>query len=257
MMRTEHLKNAKKLLSTGNDSDVIYACLELRMAIEYHVYKKLEFYSKRYGTKLLFKKWQPNKAIKILCQLEPHADRSYTLSIGEEESPGEPAKKFNLIGRHEAISSSWINKNYNTLGSFLHLQIETRKADAACREYLDTVISELERVESGTLISNIAKTVSIDCNLCGEKITCCTSALSELEEVCCPNINCNATYIPENPDGGWCFTLNAVDFCCPECKAIKPILVSELTQGLRIKCNKCKTNYVVQGNQWQIAKIVS
>ena len=120
------LNNAKSLIHSGDEEKLVYACLELRLAIESHVYRKLEFHSKRHGTKLLYKNWQPNKAIKILDQIEPKANVSYRLSIAKET--GEDVKKLDYkpLGSHHAISVSWINKTYNKLGSFLHLQSKSK-----------------------------------------------------------------------------------------------------------------------------------
>jgi hypothetical protein len=251
-MIDEHLKKAKDLLSREEDDALVYACLELRMAIECHVYNKLKHYSKRHGKKLLYKQWQPNKAIKTLCQLEPNSDLSYTLSIGTQESSGEPAKEMHQLGRHEALPKSWINKNYHKLGSYLHLQMDASNSKSAAREYLDKIVKELERVERGNLISDFAEISTINCRLCGNPVVSNTSALPDLDEVVCPNPACRATYSVENSDGKWLCNLIALFHKCSQCDAETAILKSDLAIGFCFQCDNCKSKYEIVNQQWGI-----
>lgn len=120
--------------------------------------------------------------------------------------------------------------------------------------FLEEVASELNRVKSGNLLSNFAETVSIACVICGEQVTYCIDALPDLKEVLCPAPNCNASYTPEKQEEGWGFRLKAVDFRCPECGKVKPVLESELTFSFRIRCAGCHESFVVVGNEWKLAK---
>jgi len=252
-----HLSKAIKFTLSDDEGQYIYAALELRLAIEEHVYKKLSFYSKRHGAKLLFKNWQPNKALKILCQLEPHADKSYSLSIAAEDNEGKTKEEFKPIGRHEALSASWINKNYNKLGNFLHLKPETQLGSQIKKKDLDEVIKELTRVDKSSLISNISQTISFDCKLCSTKITCCTHALPELKHVYCQSYSCNARYLPDQQDKGWYFRLDEVDFKCSKCNKERGVLANELVVGAIIRCDGCKEKYVITGNTWQFSEFKS
>ena len=84
-MVKDHLEQALKIIDSGDATRRCFAALELRLAIEKHVYEKLAHFAKRHSEKLLYEKWQPNKALKLLCQLEPHADQSYSMSMGTGE----------------------------------------------------------------------------------------------------------------------------------------------------------------------------
>lgn len=253
-MPADYLDKAIAIVESGDTGQFHYAALELRLAIEHHVYKKLAYHAKRHGEKLLYAKWQPNKAMKVLCQLEPHADQSYTLSMAPETEPGKPGKNFVQLGQHEALSTSWITKHYNKLGSYLHLQTESQSRREAPKEYLEEVIKELRRAKKSNLISSLAATVHFDCSLCETPVVCCVDALPHLGEVVCPSTSCNATFTPEQTEGGWGFNLNAVDFECPECGNEQPVLTSEIGIGTRIACSQCKEKFVVKGHTWQIAK---
>lgn len=255
-MFDEPVKTAKDLLAEGGVRSCIYACLELRFAIEKHVYNKINFYSKRYGKKQLFSKWQPNKALKILCQLEPLSDQSYELSFSHEKEVGKPSGNWKPLGKHEALDSKWVTKHYNKLSSYLHMKPSGEPPDVKeLRSYLDEIILELERVESSTLLSDLSETASFICSVCKEKIVCSISSLSNLPEVVCSNMNCNATYLPsQDKDGNWGFTLNSIKFICPDCEEEKNILKSELQIDAGWKCKNCGSKFQIVGNTWNYIK---
>ena len=241
-------------MASDDTKQLGYAALELRLAIEKHVYEKLAYFAKRHGEKLLYEKWQPNKAIKVLCQLEPHADQSYSLSIAPESEPGKPGTNFTKLGQHEALNTSWITKHYNKLGSFLHLHARSQSQKRVPLDYLQVVLAELRRVRKSNLITSIAETVHFECPLCETQIVCCTQALPDLGEVICTSMNCKATFIPQKNDEGWGFKLNAIDFECHECANVNSILISELHIGVRITCSNCEEKYIVTGNTWNYTK---
>ena len=59
------LERARRLLIVAGDESLRYACLELRFCIEAIVYAKLDAYSS-YVPAVVFEKWQPNHAMKML-----------------------------------------------------------------------------------------------------------------------------------------------------------------------------------------------
>jgi hypothetical protein len=249
-----YLENAKNLIEKKDAYSLRHACLELRMAIELHVYIKLNFYSRRHGTKLIYKKWQPNKALKILCQLEPRADKSYTLHIAKEVAPNTAGTDFKKIGTHEALSVSWLNKHYNKLGSYLHLSNTSAEEPKPDTEYIKTIIQKLELVEKNALLSNFSKVIDFNCLKCETKITCCEDALPS-EEIFCPNDECNGCYSAENNGDEWKFFFNGSNFPCPECNFINFIVTTDIELNANLQCFSCKTQYKIVGNNWNIAKL--
>ena len=230
--------------------------MELRLAIESHVYRKLEFHSKRHGKKLLYKHWQPNKAIKILDQIEPKANLSYQLSFAKQT--GEDVKKLDYkpLGSHHALPASWINKTYNKLGSFLHLQPKSNSMTVADKTFLEEVVAEIEKAEKNSLLSNFATTISFDCDLCKESITCCEEALTDLEEVVCPNDQCLGTYEMSKEGADWMFKLKTLSFICPDCNSKFELATAKLDVGQRIVCIDCGAKFQVVGNEWKLFKVV-
>ena len=232
-------------MDSGNEGDLIHACLELRMALEKHVYEKLRYYSKRHGEKLLYKSWQPDKALRVLLQLEPSADKSYRISFAVENSSGKPKNEFKQLGKHEALSAKWTRKYYNKLGKYLHLQQDNAGVLNIDINEIEPIYQELLRASGGNLMTDFAETLYFNCQLCTRKITTCVDALPNLDLVYCPNNKCNATYLAEHREGSWQFIINATDFDCPECKNKQLILENELNIGTLITCNKCGEKYVI------------
>ena len=250
----KYLLKARGFLDSEEPEDLIHACLELRMAIEHHVYEKLNYFSKRHGTKLLYKSWQPDRALKILCQIEPRADQSYTLSFAEEDAEGNPKTKFKQVGKHEALSTKWTRKYYNKLGSYLHLRQKSKDAPIIKKGDLEPIYQELVRVAQSNLIGDLGNTIYFECQLCKGKITTCVDALPDIEMVYCPNYVCNATYLAEFREDEWQFVINATDFECPDCKNKQLVLENELKIGSLIKCNNCKIRYVIARHSYGLQK---
>lgn len=251
----EFLARAKTFLDVQGEENLIYACLELRLAIECHVYKKLEYYSKKHGSKLLFKEWQPDRAIKILCQFEPFSDQSYTVSFAKESGPVNSKTDFKVLGKHEALTARWIRKNYQKLGSFLHLQPETVKSKKLTKENLQPIYKELYRVLGSDLISDLSETIQGECALCESNISGCVNALPNLKTVYCPNPSCNATYSPIVKEGEWVFRIDTTDFVCPDCSNEQRVLESELKVGTRITCKACNSRFGITQVGWGLEKL--
>lgn len=251
-------QKAKELLKLGDERSCIYACLELRLAIEKHVYAKIDYHTKRHGKKLLYSNWQPNKALKILCQLEPYADQSYVLRFVKENEEGDPAGEWNTLGKHEALSAKWVTKNYNKLGSYLH-RIPGKPFDIEkLKKYLNEVLLEIERVDGSSLQSNFADIIYFNCNLCNEKVICNKLALPNLRLVYCQNMKCNATFVPSiDTNENWQFRLDSNEFNCPECKHANIVLPNELCIGAKLTCANCGVQYLLSSHTWNYSKLNS
>ena len=208
-----------------------------------------------HGKKLLKSNWQPNKALKILTQLDPLSDKSYTLKIGEEDASGNVSGNMNLVGKHEALSAKWVTKNYNKLGSFVHWQgkeLDISKLKAGIKG----IISEVERAESSTLITNLGETVSFNCSVCEEKVVTCSEALPKISEIHCLNVKCNATFeASKGSEGDWQFQAKLAEFKCPACKDITSVLDNELKIGVRIQCDGCGERYKITHHNWMFDKV--
>lgn len=113
------VERAKAELASGSDERMLYAALELRMAIECITYDRAKSYEKELPPQE-YDVWQPGKLMKLLLELEPLADASETLSFGLEDEPGVPAEKMNTLGLEKVFNIKDIKSSYDALGSFLH-----------------------------------------------------------------------------------------------------------------------------------------
>ena len=114
------IDRAKLLLQKKEDDATIYAALELRQCIEAILYEKIKGYAK-YVPGVVFEKWQPAHILKTLLQFEPDADEDFNLSFGLENKHGIAKGPLQLLGRHKSFKMRWLQRNYNKLGSYLHV----------------------------------------------------------------------------------------------------------------------------------------
>ena len=164
--KTECLKRAKKLYDEGNYDSLIYVSLELRQCIESIMYEKLESYRKSIPD-IGFRKWQPNHALKTLLYFEPDAEQNMKIAIAPESSPGVTSGPFQYLGEHKALTVKWLDKNYNKLGSYLHVQRGKSKilSYEKLQSELKLIIDKLDEVIKCNLTScSMAERVIFECH---------------------------------------------------------------------------------------------
>ncbi|MBB2841562.1 UNVERIFIED_ORG: hypothetical protein GGE64_005346 [Rhizobium etli] len=118
----KHLKNAEELLA-GEGQQLIYACLELRLAIEAIVYETLQAYEKNLTPDVAeaYRHWQPNKVLELLRRHDPLADTSLRVEVRRVADDGGPAEGPPFFeGADNRLTVEWVEKAHRSLGSFLH-----------------------------------------------------------------------------------------------------------------------------------------
>jgi len=151
----KHLKNAKDELDTNDEQCLKYAALELRMAMEAITYDRALSYKDEFPPNE-YETWQPRKVMLVLLDIDPMADKDSSLAIGIEEQYGGPAPKINSLGSEKVLGMSMLKKNYDALGSYLHLQsmkqarvgaiLDLNKVRTRCEEiavFISRVLSSL------------------------------------------------------------------------------------------------------------------
>ncbi|WP_430259430.1 hypothetical protein [Neorhizobium sp. IRS_2294] len=118
----KHLKSAEQLLCSEGQQ-LVYACLELRLAIEAIVYETLRAYEKNLSPDVTeaHQHWQPNKVLQLLSAHDPLVDTSLRVQvreIGENGAPVGGPPLFDGIDRR--LTVNWVEKAHRSLGSFLH-----------------------------------------------------------------------------------------------------------------------------------------
>jgi hypothetical protein len=161
---------AKRVLDTQDDSQLIYAALELRRCIEAVVYQKLQTYEKLLPEDSVYK-WQAAQAFDALIEIEPSAEESYTLAVGLQEAPNlPPAGPLKVIGTDYRPSNRWVKKTWQKLGSYLHAEwpfARTTKTTGTPREFLAKTLGELKLLVDSSFSFGMWNVVEFDCSCCG------------------------------------------------------------------------------------------
>lgn len=250
------MAKAKELLVDETEYlNLRYAALELRMCMEFLTYEKLRSYSDVIPATVLAT-WQPPQAVKALLEFEPRADQTFTLHIGKQDGPGQPAKEMHYLGTHAALPFRLLRKHYHKLGNLLHAPTkpETSSLDAAkTLTYLQEVVADLEApLNSNILSCTLRNTWSFTCAQCGNVLVRNAESLSQDSAVACFTPGCDAEYQAElSPDGEAIFKPVLSHFECLQCKADIAISPKKLKIGASFKCSACGKEHGIVGHTWK------
>jgi hypothetical protein len=247
--KREHLRRAKQLFATGQPADLLYAALELRLCLEAMTYQKLESFEKHLPRSFLDRTWQPPQLLKAMAQFDRRADRSFTLAIGVESTPGAPvdpaAMKF--LGEHKAFGLGWLRKNYNKLGSLLHLHRKSLLPDESkLRADLEGIADEIENAQTGSILGSwIGELIHFECQLCKEQVTASRDFIEAEHRAICLNPACEAEYSAGLEGDGASIGLRAGAFRCTGCGEEIIVQTRHLASGFKAPCPACKRKHVI------------
>lgn len=227
----DFLARAKTFIEAGDENSLRHACLEMRLALERIVYQKLG----QIGPKLppaIFRKWQPDKALKMLRSFEPKADLEMSIAFAGPDGVPFP------IGDYKMFSVDWLNKHYQKLSSFLHAPAlaDTRNlkfTTTAVQEILD----EIERVASATVVISINKIDTFACDACGKEMYASQSQVEAGAKVECPTCGNKHLVRCENEET---YIVEPSNLCiapCMKCKS--PMAIEHLEVNERKACWNC------------------
>lgn len=144
-----HYDAAAALLATGNDDDLIYACLRLRLAIEALAYASVQLYRDDLPEDVL-SEWKADKVLRELAALDPGADGDIEVRLSDPDGSNE------LVFNDHRLTAKWVRKAYPALGNFLHertLRVLERGGDAKAfvvRRKAEEIAEEVRRVLDAT-----------------------------------------------------------------------------------------------------------
>lgn len=244
---SENLVRAESFISRGDCNSLQHACLELRLSIERIVYRKLS----KLGDSLppnVYRTWQAPRAMKLLLDFEPRADKPAKLEICLDSVDGKPSGEWIDMGEYRMLSVKWLNKNYNKLGKFLHeTSLEESAAPTTLKsEDLTAIVFELRRVSESDMILGFNRISEISCECCDTTIFVSDSQINDESEVSCYNDYCGAMYIVSPVSNEQFRTVRKYpgnDFACKECSS--RISVDSVVRDGYIKCWSCKQRYMV------------
>lgn len=227
----DYLERAKTFIAAGDENSLRHACLEMRLALERIVYQKLG----QIGAKLppaVFRKWQPDKALKMLRSFDPKADLDMSIEITGPDGVPLP------IGDYKMFSVDWLNKNYSKLGNFLHARA---LADTRNLKFtpiiVQGILDEIERVASATLVMSINKIDSFTCDACGKDMYASQSQVETNATVECPWCSNKHLVRCENEET---YIVEPSSLCiapCMKCKS--PMAIEHLEVNDRKACWNC------------------
>jgi len=240
------LDRAKNELSHNDIHRLRYAALELRMSLEAIIYERSSNYLDELPSQS-FSVWQPRKLLKILLEIDPHADKSSTISIGIEEEYGKPAKEMTLLGTDRVLSLSEIKKYYDKLGSYLHTESIDQssknkgpKPDGMLKR-CNEVIKILDEVISSPVFNSDMRVMSTTtCQECGKAIA--RRVPDQNKKLIATCIDCVATYDMFSKDDGtisWIARGENINCANQECKKPFYLWEKEIIAGTYWTCTEC------------------
>lgn len=70
-------------------------------------------------------------------------------------------------------------------------------------------------------------------------------------------MKCSATYIPSSgEDESWQFSLDSIDFNCPDCEYANVVIPNDISIGANITCKDCGVKFLISNQTWNYQKIV-
>lgn len=231
-----HFKNARSLLGEGGARSLRYACLELRMLIEAHVYKRLLTEIDELPRSII-DTWQPSKAVRLHTRFDQYADMDFRVTVGV--APNET-----LEMEYNNIKSSELSKIYNSLGSYLHLPMPKNISSYTIeKEKIVSICDKLERLISGNLIVLKVNYKDFYCYQCGTPILYTDHYLKNNHSITCQNEKCELEYEIVNRENKVELSADYKRFACNICESIIPIPFKNIEDGHHFNCPSCDKSF--------------
>lgn len=236
--KSKHLLTAEKLLENDDLSSLRHASLEMRYALEAHVYERLLKEADELPRSII-EKWEPNKAMKMLSMFDELADLDIKITVSEEDG----SNPIEII--YNNLKNSELSKHYNTLGGFLHLP-QPSKLDIykPKKNKLLEILETLKQLTTGNLIIVKTQYSSFECQACNRPILYTDKYLSSHDKITCQNDQCKVEHFITHENNTLSFG-SKIMCKCAKCESQLFIFYSNLKFGEHVKCSNCSTKYRV------------
>lgn len=234
----EHLKNANRLYQLGDNASLRYCALELRFAIECHVYIQLRA-SLGEIPESVISTWQPPQAIKTLCMFEETADKDLKVIIsggGVED----------ITAEYKNIKYQDLSKWYNTLGSYLHQPTIKKQEFKIDRSKLQLILLKLTELCDRNLIVLSRGYDKIQCQKCGKDILFTKSYVEKYNKLYCQNLDCHNYLVIRFAGDGVIESFQSVSIPCFKCGEKYSMHLCDVEDGVEFICKVCKNNHVLK-----------
>lgn len=250
--KAKHFDRAIKLLESESVHEHYYACLELRFCIEAIVYQKL-LYILGKAPDVITSTWEPNKAMKMLEQLDKEEASSCSISFSltpPTEFPSEDSWKS--LGEQKIPKTRWLSKNYNKLGKFLHLtqpKEAQQQTDRGVTDIAKAVAKELEPFVNGNIVVTMNRFNSKlgKCPACGTDFIYSPLNVKQGDKKLCINPKCRLEFkvTKEGGNSNATFSYDTYDIECSSCKDTMEVPESAIREWKGFTCKSCSANYSV------------
>ncbi|MFI3308613.1 hypothetical protein [Ewingella allii] len=234
----EHLQKASYLYQQGDNSSLRYCALELRLAIECHVYNQLKASLGKIPESVI-NTWQPPQAIKSLCMFEDAADMDLEVQISGEEIE-------NITVKYKNIKYQDLNKWYNTLGSYLHQPTIKKQNFAIDKGKLHKIQVELSKLCDFNLITFSRGYNKIKCEKCGQDILFTNDYLKKNNKLNCQNAGCKNYAVIRLSSSEEVESFQYARIPCFKCGTKHSILLCEIDAESEFTCRACKNKHFIK-----------
>ncbi len=248
----QSVQDARSQIADDTPTSLRYAALSLRLAIEALVYERAKDYADDLPPEHK-KEWQPRRLLKALLEIDPTADQSGDLYVGEQEQPNVPARAMHHVGRNELLDLPTIKKHYDALGSILHVPTIERVSSnkepdwSKIRNRLEDVLEAIQKVlDSSVWNINFRLTGATECTKCGAPIRRRIKR-GEKRRVYCLSEGCSAEYdMYEFGESEVLFEPIQTAVPCPVegCDATNYFSPADIKVGQRWKCRSCDQEFI-------------
>ncbi|EMZ5860601.1 hypothetical protein ABEH95_003000 [Yersinia enterocolitica] len=234
----EHLEKAHSLYKLGDNASLRYCALELRLAIECHVYNQLKT-SLGNIPESVINTWQPPQAIKSLCMFEDTADMDLEMIISEKEGN-------DVIIKYKNIKYKDLNKWYNTLGSYLHQPTIKKQVLAITQDKLRPIIVKLTEISEFNTMTFSRGYEKIRCEKCGKDILLTKRYIEKNNKLHCQNENCESYAIIRLDPAGAIESFQCVQIPCFKCGTKHSMLLCDIDAESEFICKVCENKHFIK-----------
>jgi hypothetical protein len=252
----EALKRAKVELASNSPERVLYAALELRLAMEAVTYDRALAFKAEIPPEE-YKTWQPRKLMQVLHDIDPTIGLSSTLAFGLQDDPQTPAppERMQLMGMDTVFTLQDLKTHYDAIGSYLHMpsleQVQKGNVPdpAKLRERCEAVVTLLDAVLiSPVWNSTFGQFAQLDeCMRCHKPVhKRVPHGKAEIEATC---FECKAAYTITDGENGqvfWKPVTQEIPCQTPGCTEKVTLWRDEICVGTNWKCPGCNQHWMIQ-----------
>lgn len=242
-----HLAKAKSLCQLGDVTSLRYCALELRLAIESHVYNQLKA-SLGNLPESVVNKWQPPQAIKTLCMFEETADMNLYVEITGEGIP--PIK-----AEYNNIKYKDLSKMYNSLGSYLHQATIKKQEVIIEKSKLEEILLTLMRLSETNLITFSRGYETIDCEKCKKAIMFTKNYLEKYNRLDCQSSGCNNYAIVRIALDGTTESFQSAQIPCFNCGERYSMSLCDIDAESGFVCKACNNKHEIKKFIYSLGKV--